>query len=122
MNNSSPDFLAQLNALPSDCLEHRLGQRMAQLGLGALLGRNELTLLCEAALRAHFCQVAINEIHPDKMNPEHEVRRVRLEWEFMAATDVFFASPGWQSLEESLQDIITQMFLTVTVREECLAW
>ena len=122
MKGSSQEFVAQLTALPPDCFEHRFGQRVAQLGLGAMLDRNDLTLLCEAAVRANLCQGALNDVHQGKINPEEEIKRVRLEWEFLTARDIFYASPGCQTLDPSIQDIVRQMFLSVSVAEECLAW
>jgi hypothetical protein len=122
MKDSSQEFVAQLTSLPPDCFEHRFGRRLAQLGLGSMLDRNDLTLLCEAAVRANLCQDALNDVHKDGNSQEQEAKRVRLEWEFMTARDVFYASPGWQTLDESIQDIVRQMFLTATVADECLAW
>jgi hypothetical protein len=122
MKSSSQEFLEQLSALPSNCFEHRFAKRSNQLGLGALLERNDLTLLCEAALRANLCQSAINDAHDGRIPPEEEAKRSRLEWEFMSARDIFYGSPGWQRLDESLQKIVVKMFLRVSVAEECLAW
>jgi hypothetical protein len=122
MKSSSQEFLQQLTALPADSFEHQLGERLAQLGLAAMLDRNELTLLCEAALRAHLCQGALNDLCGGKISQAQEAKRGRLEWEFLSARDIFYASPGWQTLDESLQDIVRQMFLAVSVADECLAW
>ena len=122
MKSNSQDFLAQLTALPPDCFEHHLGERLERLGLGAMLEPNDLTLLCEAALRANICQGALNGVQEGKISPQQEAKRVRLEWEFMTARDIFYASPGWQTLDESVHDIVRQMFLNVTVAEACLAW
>ena len=124
MKSSSQDFLEQLAALPPDSFEHRFGQRSAQLGLGSILERNDLTLLCEAALRASLCQNAFNQVaaDADKTSPDLETRRVRLEWEFLEARDMFYASPGWQTLDELTQSLIVKIFLTVAVLDECFAW
>jgi hypothetical protein len=122
MKSSSQEFLEQLSALPADCFEHGFADRLAQLGMAAMLERNDLTLLCEAALRAYLCEAALNEVSPGKSSLEQEAKRVRLEWDFMTARDMFYASPGWQTLDEMMQGMVEQMFLRVTVREECLAW
>jgi hypothetical protein len=121
MKSDSRDFLAQLGALPPDCFEYRFSKLSTHLGLDAILDRNDLTLLCEAALRANECQAAINGVG-GKINAEEEAKRVRLEWEFMTARDIFYASPGWQGQEASKQEDIEKIFLIVEVGEECLAW
>ena len=122
MKSSSQEFLDQLSALPSDSFEHRFAERLAQLGLGAIMERNDLTLLCEAALRANLCQEAINDAREGKIRPDQEAKRARLEWEFMTARDIFYGSPGWQTLDESTQEMLAEEFLRVAVGEECLAW
>ena len=121
MKSRSQEFLEQLAALPVDCFERQFAVRLAQLDLGRKLERNELTLLCDAALRASLCQSAINDAHNGKIMPEQESERLRLEWEFMTAREILYASPGWQSLDEPTQESVQQMFLSVAVGEECLA-
>jgi hypothetical protein len=122
MKSSSQEFLEQLTALPSDWFEHRFAERLAQLGLGAVLERNDLTLLCEAALLANVCQEAINDIGGGKTKEDQETKRVRLEWEFMTARDIFYASPGWQTLDQATQQIVIEKFFTVAVADQHLAW
>jgi hypothetical protein len=122
MKSSSHEFLEQLTTLPADCFERRFALQLAQLGLGRKLERNELTLLCEAALRASLCQRAINEARNGKVMPEQESERLRLEWAFMTAREILYASPGWQSLDQPTQERVEEMFLRVAVGDECLAW
>ena len=123
MKNDSEGFLEQLGALPPGSFEHEFASVSRQLGLGVLLDRNEITLLCEAALRANLCTTALNDHSGDdgKIISEQEAKRVRLEWEFMTSRDILYASPGWQALEVSKQNEIERQFLTVAVGEECLA-
>ena len=124
MKNDSDGFIEQLGGLPADSFEHGFANIARQLGLTTLLERNEMILLCEAAVRANLCTTAVNDHggQQGKIIPEQETKRVRLEWEFMTARDILYASPGWQALDESMQEEIERVFLTVTVGEECLAW
>jgi len=122
MKNSSQEFLDHLTALPANCFEHRFAQRLAQLSLAGVLDRNDLTLLCEVALRAHLCQMALNGAANGKTRTDQESERLRAEWEFMTARDIFYASPGWQTLDEGTQCKVVNEFLTVEVKEHCFAW
>jgi hypothetical protein len=122
MKSGSQEFLEQLAALPTDCFERRFALRLAQLGLERMLERNELTLLCEAALRASLCQRAVNDARNGKIMPEQESERLSLEWAFMTAREILYASPGWQSLDQTAQERVEEMFLRVAVGDEFLAW
>src|SRR5262245_30068960 len=105
MNNSSQEFLQELGSLPPDTFESRFSRTSIQLGLASDLTRNELTLLYEATFRATLCNLAINGLGGlgGNIRPEQEGNRCRLERDFMVARDVFYASPGWQNLEETNQ-------------------
>jgi len=124
MNSEGHEFLESLKALPPDMYEYHFSMLLEELGLGELFDRNELILLYEAALRASLCQRAFNEIDGQvgNGNQQPEANRVKLEQEFMAARDVFYGSPGWQSLEVSKQAIIEKAFFSIEVEEKCLAW
>lgn len=122
MKNSTQEFLAYLTALPANCFEHRFAQRLAHLNLAGVLDRNDLTLLCEAALRAHLCQIAIDSAGSGKTRTDKESERLRAEWDFMNARDIFYASPGWQTLDVATQGKLVNEFLTVAVKEHCFAW
>ncbi len=123
MKNYGQAFLDELAGLPPDTFESRFSTSSSTLGLGAILDRNELTLLYEAAFRANLCTEAINGVdqHEGRIKPEDEPHRVKLETEFMVARDIFYASPGWQTLSPSDQGIIDRLFLTVAVMESKLA-
>jgi hypothetical protein len=124
MKNDTDAFLDQLCGLRADSFEHGFANISRQLGLNTVLDRNEMTLLCEAAVRANLCAAALNEQagNEGKIVPEQETKRTRLEWEFMTARAILYASPGWQGLSPKKQEEIERQFLTVTVAEECLAW
>ena len=40
----------------------------------------------------------------------------------MTAREIFYASPGWQMLDEAEQETIEKVFLSVAVADEKLAW
>lgn len=124
MKNLAAEYLQELAHLPPDSFESRFSRTSIQLGLADSFSRNDLTLLYEATFRATLCNLAINGLGALRGNirSEEEANRSRLEREFMMARDVFYASPGWQSLEETDQEPINRIFLGVSVAEDKLAW
>ena len=124
MKNPAQAFLQELGSLPPDTFESRFSRTSTQLGLASALSRNELTLLFEATFRATLCNLAINGLGAlgGNIRPDQEPNRSRLERDFMVARDVFYASPGWQTLEETDQEPINRIFLGVSVAEDKLAW
>jgi hypothetical protein len=124
MNSEGHEFLRSLKALPPELYEYHFSTLLEELGLEELFDRNELILLCEAALRASLCQRAFNDVesHGVTPNQEPEANRFKLEREFMAARDIFYGSPGWQNLESCKQAIIEKAFFNIEVEEKCLAW
>jgi len=123
MTNHSQSFLDQLATFPPDSFENRFSMVVRRLGLAIALERNELTLLFEAAYRATLCNIAFNGLSTPnrRMQPAKEQERTRLEFDFMVARDVLFASPGWQALPRADQIALSRIFLTVTVAPEKLA-
>jgi hypothetical protein len=124
MKNAAQEYLQELGHLPPDSFESRFSRTSMQLGLGDSFSRNELTLLYEATFRATLCNLAINGLGALRGNirPDGEANRSLLERDFMVARDVFYASPGWQDLEEAEQEPINRIFLGVSVAEDKLAW
>jgi len=123
MKNDGQDFLEQLAGSTADTFESRFSLISRQLGLGTSFTRNELTLLYDAASRAAHCNAAINGLddYGPGIKAEHEPRRHSLELEFLEARDIFYASPGWQTLPAAEQGPIDQAFLSVFVAEDKLA-
>jgi hypothetical protein len=123
MTNHSQSFLDQLATFPPDSFENRFLLVVRRLDLAIALGRNELTLLFEAAYHATLCNIAFNGLsNPNReIQPAKEQERTRLEFEFMVARDVLFASPGWQALLRADQLALSRIFLTVAVAPEKLA-
>lgn len=124
MKNPAQEFLHELGNLPPDTFESRFSRASIQLDLASALSRNELTLLYEATLRATLCNLALNGLGAlgGDVRPEQEANRWQLERDFMVARDVFYASPGWQDLEEPDREPINRIFLGVSVAEDKLAW
>jgi hypothetical protein len=124
MKNPAQEFLQELSNLPPDTFESRFSRASNQLGLAGELTRNELTLLYEATFRATVCNLAINGLGKlaGKIPGEQEPNRRQLESDFMVARDIFFASPGWQTLEPLEQETIEKVFLGVMVADDKLAW
>ncbi|GEM_PF-6441285 len=124
MNTSGNDFLGRFVRFPTGSFEHRFVRASTRLKLGELLDRNELNLLMDAAFRAALCNIAFNGMggFSGIVRPEHEPRRRRLEQEFMEAREIFYASPGWQLLEAGTQRRIQDVFLSVFVTDDNLAW
>ena len=124
MKTDGQDFLDSFGNLPPDTFESRFSHAADMLGLGALLDRNELTLLYAAALCASQCNEAFNGlgVAAGEIRPDEEVHRIELERGFMAARDILRAAPGWQSLSDSEKALIERHFLRVAVAERNLAW
>ena len=124
MKNPAQEFLQELGNLPPDTFESRFSRASNQLGLAGELTRNELTLLYEATFRATLCNLAINGLGTlaGKIPNEQEPNRSKLERDFMVARDIFYASPGWQTLEPLEQATIEKVFLGVMVADDKLAW
>jgi len=123
MRNNAQAFLDTLANLPPDTFENRFSKTSTSLGLGLVFGRNELTLLYEAAVRAQLCTIVLNSprVADAKIKSLDEMTRVKLETEFLTARDILYASPGWQNLSASEQDPIQRIFLTVVIAECNLA-
>jgi len=123
MRNTGQAFLDKLANLPPDTFESRFSKTSTRMGLGVAFGRNELTLLYEAAVRAELCTIVLNSPRAadGKIKPLDEVTRVKLETEFLNARDILYASPGWQNLLASEQDLIQRIFLAVVIAECNLA-
>jgi hypothetical protein len=108
MSTASQAFLNEPAEYPADSFESRFSRHFIRLALGTKLDRNELALLYEAAFRGDLCHCAINREGPTNggLRPEDEPARTRLELDFMVAREVFFASPGWQTLTTAEQEVI----------------
>jgi hypothetical protein len=120
MKADGQNFLDQLASSSSTAFEKRFAQISTRLGLAGRLDANELGLLCEAAFYATLCNIAFNGVGGcvGGIRPEREPDRIRLEREFMAASDRFFASAGWKSLTGSEKGSIQRIFLNVFVVED----
>ena len=123
MNLDGQHFLQALASLPTDTFESRFAATLTALGLAQVFDRNELTLLYEASVKALACNLAINGIGmpEERIRPQDEVKRNWLEREFMIARDLFFASPGWQNLDNKTRQTIEEAFLTVFILNDRLA-
>jgi hypothetical protein len=117
-------FLLELSELPSETYEHFFAESACRLGLGAVFDRNDLRLLLEASLCAASCNYAFNSCCRCGISNgiDHEPHRSRLEYEFMAARDLFYTSPGWQNLARSKRAQLEKNFLRVSVGDEKLLW
>jgi len=124
MKNPAQEFLQELGNLPSDTFENRFSRASNQLGLAGTLTRNELSLLYEATFRATLCNLAINGLGAlaGKIPANQELNRCKLERDFMVAREIFYASPGWQTLDEPGRETIEKVFLSVMVADDKLAW
>jgi len=124
MKNQAQEFLQELGNLPPDTFESRFSRASTQLGLAGELTRNELTLLYDATFRATLCNLAINGLGrlAGKILSDQELNRCKLEKDFMVARDIFYASPGWQTLDPPEQETIEKVFLSVMVAPDKLAW
>jgi len=112
-----------LARFPADSFESRFSGNSTRQGLGLALDRNELTLLFDTAFCVDLCNLAINgsERYGGETKSEQEARRRKLELDFMTARDIFYASPGWQTLTPEEQATVEQTFLTVLVADDKLA-
>jgi hypothetical protein len=92
MNLDGQNFLEALASLPPYTFESRFAKTLAGLGLGSVFDRNELKLLYEASVRTLACNLAINAIGTaeERVRPQDEAERSRLEREFMIARDLFY--------------------------------
>lgn len=117
-------FLRELAELPPDTYENFFARCALELGLGMVFDRNDLRLLYEASFSATACNLAFNThcLCADGGQARNEARRTRLEREFMAARDLFYASPGWQNLPDSRKESIAECLLRVVVRDDLMAW
>lgn len=124
MRNPAQEFLQELGSLPPDTFESRFSRASTQLRLAETLTRNELSLLYEATYQAALCNQAINQpAEPTgKASPDRETTRYRVERDFMVAREILYASPGWQDLQEPQRATIEQVFLSVCVADDKLAW
>jgi len=117
------DFLEELSEFPPNTFENTFLKITARLGLGCSLNGNELRMLYGAAFQAAICNIAMNGMGgcAGRIKPEPEANRTRLETEFMAARDRFYASPGWNNLPAAQRGMIQRILLRVYVRPEKLA-
>ena len=124
MKNPAQEFLQELGNLPPETFENRFSRASTQLGLAGEFTRNELTLLYEATFRATLCNLAINGLGAlaGKIPGDQESNRCKLERDFLVARDIFYASPGWQTLDPPEQETIEKVFLSVLVADDKLAW
>jgi hypothetical protein len=123
-NQDGHKFLAKLAGFPAKTFESKFSGTSTRLGLGTVLSGTDLTLLYRASFRAALCNIAFNGRGGcgGRIRPDRELNRVMLEREFMKARDALLASECWQSLPESKQDMLSRIFLNVSVAEENLAW
>jgi hypothetical protein len=123
MMTTGEEYLKELAGFPPKTFPSHFSSRAAQLHLGAVLDRTELKWLYEAAFAATLCNIAINGLGGcgGRIKPEREPNRRRLEREFMAARDKFYACAGWQALPPLVRHPIQRMFLRVFVSEDKLA-
>jgi hypothetical protein len=70
-----------------------------------------------------LCNIALNGLGGcgGRIKPEREPNRRRLEGEFMAARDKFYACAGWQVLSPFLRHPVQSIFLRIFVEEVNLA-
>lgn len=123
MTPDGEQLLRELASFPAKTFESHFSRTSSRMGLGPLLGRDELTLLYRAAFLATLCNISFNGLGgcEGEINPERESTRRGLEREFMLARDGFYACPGWQSLPAAQQRPIQRVFFTVLVTEQNLA-
>jgi hypothetical protein len=116
-------FLDRLARRPRT-FDSRFAQISTRLGLGAQLSRAELELLHQAAYLATLCNIALNGLGGcgGFIKLEREANRTRLEMHFLMARDLFYASAGWQRLDQCRRGAIGRIFLTVFVTDDNLAW
>ncbi len=123
MKNSGQEYLEQLASLPPNTFDSQFSRNASRLGLGTLLGRNELKLLYDAAFLAILCNIAFNGlgVYGGQIRPEKEGTRRNLERQFMVARDILCASPGWQALSQPKRMRTERLFLHVFVADANLA-
>jgi len=117
------EFLETLAGFPPNSFENAFYSDSRRLDLGSIFDRNELSLLYETSFCGYWCNRLINGVDCCGAPPQKlEANRRKLECDFMAARDIFFASPGWQNLCLVNQEAIQHTFLQVFVSDEKLAW
>ncbi len=123
MKNSGQEYLERLASLPPNTFDSQFSRNASRLGLGTLLGRNELKLLYDAAFLAILCNIAFNGlgVYGGQIRPEKEGTRRNLERQFMVARDILHASPGWQALSQPKRARTERLFLNVFVADANLA-
>jgi hypothetical protein len=123
MKKDDQDFLEELSGFPPNTFENTFLKITTRLGLEHALNGNELRLLYDAAFPAALCNIAMNGLGGcgGRIKPEREANRTRLENEFMAARDRFYASPSWKNLPAAQRGMIQRILLRVYVRPDKLA-
>jgi hypothetical protein len=124
MITDGQQFLEKLAKFPPNTFEGKFLRKVTRLGLCDSFAAEELRLLYRASFRAGLCNIALNGLGGciGLIRPEGEFNRVRLEHDFMAFRNHFFACAGWQRLLGPQRERIEQQFLSVAVAEENLAW
>ena len=124
METDGQEFLEELAGFPPKSFESNFSRIAERLELGRDLAREELDLLFWAAFGATLCNIAFNGLGGcgGIIRPEREANRTNLEREFMVARDEFYASDGWRSLTGPQRASIQQIFLSVSVNPDNLAW
>jgi hypothetical protein len=94
-----------------------------RLALADALDQEEMGRLYRAAFRARLCNIAFNGLGgcEGEISPDQEGHRMRLERDFMAARDHFFASPGYRLMRRSQKGAVEAAFLKVVVTDQNLA-
>jgi hypothetical protein len=124
MNTDGQAFLDQFANLPRRTFESLFSRISNRLDVGLELTWEELKLLYDAAYQAILCNIAFNGLGGcgGQIKPDRERNRIRLEREFLAARDRFYACRGYEGMSESKRRAIERIWLTVLVTEENLAW
>jgi len=120
MRAEGQQFLDLLAAFPPKSFESDFSKSSTRLGLGRLLQPEELSLLLDAAFYAGLCNIAINGL--GGCRGQIKPNRIRLEQEFMAARDAFFACDGWAALHAAQKGSVERIFLKIEVSKENFAW
>jgi hypothetical protein len=123
MMTAGEEYLEELAGFPPKTFPTHFSRRATKLRLGTALDGTELKWLYEAAFGATLCNIAINGLGGcgGEIKPEREPNRRRLEGEFMAARDKFYACAGWQALPPFVRHPIQSTFLRISVNEDNLA-
>jgi hypothetical protein len=123
MMTTGEDYLDELAGFPPKTFPRHFSRRAIRLRLGTALDGTELKWLYEAAFGATLCNIALNGLGGcgGEIKPEREPNRRRLEGEFMAARDKFYACAGWQVVSPFLRHPVQSTFLRISVDEVNLA-